>query len=198
MSYKLTKIPQRFWGLTLDAYKTPPGSEEVKAVVGDYIANIGSHLSDGTGLTMAGGPGIGKTMLACVLGMAAADAGYSVRYMPMARYIRNQLNLVAWGSVGEMEDDFVTITKLQLRVRNKVQFLILDDVGKEHHTNTEFAQDEFDFLVRMRYDAALPTIITTNVAVEDWSGLYSEAMQSFAAEAFPVVGIDTKDHRGRR
>lgn len=196
--YRTTKIPQRFWGMSLDSYKIPPGSEDARDIVGDYIANIGSYLSDGVGLTFSGPPGEGKTMLMSIIGMAAVDAGYTVYYMPMARYIRNQLNLIAWSGVDALEDDFVDTTRLQLRVRNKVQFLLLDDVGKEHHTNTGFAQDEFDFLVRLRYDKALPTIITTNVPVDTWNGKYSAAMQSFVNEAFPEVIIDTKDYRGRR
>lgn len=185
MSYKSTRIPQRFWGHALDDYETPPGEEQARDAVKDYVANIESHLSDGIGMALTGSPGLGKTMLMSIIGMAAHDKGYSVFYMPMARYIRNLLNLIAWSGKEELEDEFATITRVMLKVRNKTQFLLLDDVGKEHQTHTRFTEDEFDYLVRQRYDLALPTIITSNVAVSEWSSRYTSAMEDFAHEAFP-------------
>lgn len=199
MNYKATKIPSRFWGLSLADYKTPPGEEQARTVVKEYIANLDDHLARGTGLTLAGHPGIGKTMLMSIIGMAAADEGHSVLYMPMAKYVRNLLNLMAWQGVGDMEDEFVAVTRLMLKARNRVQFLLLDDVGKEHQTHTRFTEDEFDFLVRLRYDKGLPTIITSNVRPEEWNHRYSGAMEDFSYEAFPpyLIGESASSFRKR-
>jgi hypothetical protein len=41
----------------------------------------------------------------------------------------------------------------------------------------------------------LPTIVTTNVRLENWESQYSEAMASFANEAFirvPILGSDLR------
>ena len=47
-----------------------------------------------------------------------------------------------------------------------------------------WAENTFDALLRSRFNAGLPTIVTTNVAFENWGGVYGEPMGSFAHEAF--------------
>ena len=39
-------------------------------------------------------------------------------------------------------------------------------------------------LLRSRYNFGLPTIVTTNVPVNDWSEVYGDSMYSFLHEAF--------------
>lgn len=191
-----SKIPTRFWKTTLDEYEVDRGNV-AKSVVSDYIERLPSHLETGKGLTLAGPPGGGKSMLASIIGTAALEAGYSVLYCPLAEYIRWGLNLISWGNREEFDEEWAATQRRLLRVRNKLQFLLLDDVGKEHITSSKFAEDEFDFLVRHRFDRALPTIITTNVEVEKWGMRYSDSMASFAREAFPEVEVLSNDRRGR-
>jgi DNA replication protein DnaC len=74
-----------------------------------------------------------------------------------------------------------------------VRILVLDDLGKEY--GSKYDDTSFDEVLRSRYDKALPTIITTNVAREDWKTQYGPAMGSFAFEAFHRVPILGKDLR---
>jgi len=74
-----------------------------------------------------------------------------------------------------------------------VRVLVLDDLGKEY--GSKYTDSTFDEILRSRYDKGLPTIITTNVRLEDWEEKYSLAMESFANEAFIRVSLNGDDLR---
>jgi DNA replication protein DnaC len=74
-----------------------------------------------------------------------------------------------------------------------VRILVIDDLGKEY--GSKYDDTSFDEILRLRYDKGLPTIVTTNVRLENWEGKYGEAMGSFANEAFvrvPIIGADMR------
>jgi len=50
--------------------------------------------------------------------------------------------------------------------------------------------------LRSRFNAGLPTIVTTNVPMKNWGTVYGDPMGSFAYEAF--VPIEVKSDRGDR
>jgi DNA replication protein DnaC len=79
---------------------------------------------------------------------------------------------------------------------NNVRVFVLDDLGKEYRTTSGWAENTFDALLRSRFNAGLPTIVTTNVELENWGGVYGEPMGSFALEAF--VPVKVKALRGDR
>lgn len=204
MSYIPTRIPKRFWEMDINDYRTNGGTRKraAREAVEHYIEALEDHREHGTGLTLEGPPGVGKTMLACIIGMRAHDKGYTTMYLPLAVYQSHLRNLIKWEQRPEPDwaEKWDKLQHLVLDIRNRIEFLLLDDVGKEHKTETHFIEDEFDFLVRRRYDLALPTIITTNCSVAEWytedgDSRYGEAMQSFAHEAFPPVTMEIPDFR---
>jgi DNA replication protein DnaC len=74
-----------------------------------------------------------------------------------------------------------------------VRILVIDDLGKEY--GSKYDDTSFDEILRLRYDKGLPTIVTTNVSLENWEAQYKEAMASFAHEAFvrvPIIGSDLR------
>lgn len=208
MDYKRTQIPKRFWEKTLSDYKVGRGQGSMEGLdaAAAYIDTLARHRDDGTGLTFAGPAGAGKTMLACLIGQAAFDKGFKVIFMTLAKYYRLQTNLWAWKDHedDEVARDWLQARNISLKIRNSTDLLLLDDVGKEHITMTHFAEDEFDYLLRSRFDNGLPTIMTTNIPVEEWSHRnvlgqeverYGDSMVSFIHEAAPPIEVDTKDFR---
>jgi DNA replication protein DnaC len=187
------------------------------ALKGDVIKQVGGINKTGVGLLFDGGPGLGKTTHAVttlmefirrlpeaetdardVLGMPGEVYGMNARpvyYLTFPEFLsrkkamfdadpetKRQMFMEMEGFHGRADDD-----RLNARV------LVLDDLGKEY--GSSYDNTSFDEILRARYDKALPTIVTTNVPLENWGKKYGEAMGSFAHEAFRLVRIKGEDLR---
>lgn len=219
-----SNIPRRFLGMEPADIIKHTGSfpAEIKdwladTLEGDVIKQVGGLGITGVGLLFDGGPGLGKTTHAVttlmelvrrlpedddkardVLGMASDNYGMSARpvyYMTFPEFLSRKKALIdadpetkkelyreMEGFHGRAKEDYLN-----------VRVLVLDDLGKEY--GSKYDDTSFDEILRARYDKALPTIITTNVPREKWAAQYSEAMGSFAHEAFHRVRIIGKDLR---
>lgn len=224
---KSSNIPQRFWGVNAADLDTKHGDFHFgveswlgEVMAGDVIKSVGKIGSTGVGLLFDGKPGRGKTTHAVtaltefvlrlpednaeisrILGAKQSDMGHkfrAVHYLTMNELLtkkkaafdaepdeRRELH-------AEMEGFHGRSTMDHLNVR----ILVLDDLGKEY--GSKYDDFSFDDVVRARYDKGLPTIITTNTPREAWGTAYSEAMGSFAHEAFRRVKLDGIDLRKGR
>jgi DNA replication protein DnaC len=221
---RTSNIPRRFLGLEPEDIANHTGhfSPEVgnwidDTVSGQVIKQIGNIGTNGVGLLFDGGPGIGKTTHAVVaamevirrlpdedalaakaLGMSPTDYGLSARpiyYMTYPEFLSRKKSTFD----ADPEDKRNMVYELDgFHGRCKfdwlnVRVLVIDDLGKEY--GSKYDDSSFDEILRLRYDKGLPTIVTTNVRLEDWEANYREAMSSFAHEAFirvPIVGADLR------
>jgi len=223
---KTSNIPRRFYGwepqdIIDDKGSFPEAIDNWVADVtgGHIIMNPGALGMTGKGLLFDGKPGKGKTTHAVVtlmeiirklpedpeacrklLYMSAEDFGMRSRpvyYLTMTDLLylkksafeadgetRKRLQAEMEGFHGRSTDD-----------RMNVRVLVLDDLGKEY--GSKYDGFSFDEILRSRYDRGLPTIITTNTDISDWRSRYSEAMESFAHEAFRRVQLGGVDLRKR-
>lgn len=224
---KTSNMPIRYDGWTKERIVQDTGKFPVEIdewldqmLAGEIIQNAGGLGSCGVGMMFDGGPGEGKTTHAAVAAMEFvrrlpddedelrklfhakhSDFGRQFKvlhFLTFPEFLaikkqafdaepdeRRELNRVMEGFHGRAKEDWLN-----------VRLLVIDDLGKE--SNTAYNDASFDELLRSRYDKGLPTIVTTNVMRENWALQYSEAMGSFAFEAFHRVRIQNKDLRKSR
>ena len=101
-----------------------------------------------------GAPGLGKTMLAVGLGVAAVEAGYSVRFSRLDEWA---LDAQAADAVGSLA--------FFLREWLRPQLVILDEVG--HHSLSTPASRAFCQLLTHRYTRG-SVVLTSNRGLHTW------------------------------
>ena len=219
-----SNIPRRFLGMEPKDIK---GSFPVEiddwiddVIDGNVIKQIGGLGITGVGLLFDGGPGIGKTTHAVltamelvrrmpqdedearkILRMNSSDFGFNahpIYYITYPEFLSRKKS--TFDALPEdRREEMSFIDGMHGRSRQdwfNVRILVIDDLGKEY--GSKYDDSSFDEILRARYDKALPTIVTTNVRLENWEGKYGEAMASFAHEAFTRVPIVGSDLRGAR
>lgn len=203
-------LPERTIGLELsdlDPYEGQVIEGVQKWIQQVYDLNVikarGSRIC-GMGLLLVGKPGHGKTTLACtalqelIRGIPREALGsldkppvrpiYFTDYPKLLRMQKRQ-----WEDPEGFESNLIDGLFGDAPDHMNVKVLVLDDIGKEHRTATGWAENTFDALLRSRFNAGLPTIVTTNVPLKSWGDVYGEAMGSFAHEAFFPYSIVSKE-----
>lgn len=184
-------IGRRYWDASLDAIETDADHERILRT---YAERIGRVRRRGRGLLFYGPNSAGKTYGSVCLLKHAVSWGYSA-YCIMAADLKDA---VIRDEV--FEEDFVRgrVTTEQ-RIR-EVDFLLLEDVGKEYKAKSGFGENLMENLLRHRTRNMLPTIITTNLSLPDFRERYGRSTFEIARESlypFEVRGLDEGGFRRR-
>lgn len=212
--WEMANIPIKYRGRRLKDYSYAHASgAEAKAAANIFINNFEEHYVSskraaagifpdnrdniGRGLLLVGPNGTGKSTLANAILTEIQYRSPSYRVF----YIRFSDWKKALTSTFTKEDTEEKARGLKiLRLVELSHAVVLDDVGQEHRTDSGFTQKEFHELTRIRYEAARPTIVTTNVT--DFSGVYGESFNSFRHDAFgrpiPIAGADLRKPENKR
>jgi DNA replication protein DnaC len=201
-------IPPAMQGWILeDCVESDPSDVEnirkwITAVSKGVIIRATGNKSCGKGLLLDGNPGRGKTTLALsaiqemmlrlpldAFGVKPGDTLIKPCYFMT---FNDFLELK-----GSMMDDptdaqdtlYHGVLGECLADAYNIRILVLDDVGKEHAGLSGWQKNMLHHLLRTRYNNGLPTIVTTNVKLEDWAGLYGDATESFARGAFAYLPV---------
>lgn len=151
-------FPSKHIGSTVAGYTPQNDSEtQVKRIVSAWVPGFKSGCR---GLYLYGPAGTGKTHLLVAIGKAIIDRHYAeVSYYSAAALLAG-----ARQSFGEQHTENPFDTAAQARV------LLLDDIGAEKPS--EWALSEFYRLFNRRYNDGLTTLVTSNVNLDAFEGLY--------------------------
>lgn len=205
-------VPIKLRGLRFEDYEATSTSGEIALMkaqdfvedFGDrYIssarAKAGKYPEDrtniGKGLMLYGRNGTRKTTLATTIltelqykSKSLAYYGFYIRFSEWQRCLTDTFTSEVTERVVE--------AKTMLEKTNNAPFVILDDVGQEYrNAKSGFTQDKFHELVRIRYESAKPTIITTNLDPEQMREVYGASFDSFRHDAFEEVLMLGRDTR---
>lgn len=178
---------------------------KAKTVAESWVSTVQSGMvikspgspSSGLGLLLVGEPGHGKTTMASValqslirtMPFSSSVAGIFLDYPKFLR-----LEKESWGDKETKE----LMDQIYGDAKYSIPLFVLDDLGKEYRTQNGWSENVFDALLRSRFNAGLPTIVTTNVPITKWRTTYGEAMESFAHEAFVSVVVESESGDRRK
>jgi DNA replication protein DnaC len=176
--------------------------EKVKE--GRVIRSVGDPLC-GKGLLFYGTPGQGKTTL------ALSVIQQLVKDMPLKAFdVKPDRTLIApcyfatYNNILDLKGSLMSADKTDEDSQRfdgilgeaeddayNVRVLIIDDVGKEHLSGSGWQQSLLHHIIRTRFNNGLPTIVTTNIELNNWAATYGPAMESFAREAFAYIVLES-------
>jgi DNA replication protein DnaC len=149
----------RFLRRTFDSFERTDANDRAFKAAKDYADHFhellpgeGNPDPGRNGLFVAGPKGTGKTHLAAAIANQLMQGGTPVICMTMIdllERIRRTFRASSGASEGEVQ-----------RIYRTVPLLIIDDLGKE--PATEWATATIYGIINGRYEACLPTIVTTN------------------------------------
>jgi len=135
-------------------------------------------------LVLRGGYGCGKTHLAAAIANYQVEQGRTVLFVVVPDLLDYLRNTYAPNSPATFDQRFEAVRTAPL--------LILDDLGA--HSSTSWAQEKLYQILNYRYNAQLPTVITTNNHLEDLDPRLRSRMAE--VEWSSVVAILAPDYRG--
>lgn len=160
---------------------------DVLDAVINYVEKADSYVRAGVGLILRGDHGTGKTLLATLLLKKLIQRGHD-------GYFVSAHDLVETYTGGWKKD-------AEKRLFNRylsASFLVIDEVGREGKGRQNITDTLFDHLVRRRVAGDKPTIITTNMSMEELRTGYGGSVMSLLAEHNTSIEVAGGDYRPRR
>jgi DNA replication protein DnaC len=142
---------------TFDPQYVASGAQEVRDVQAITRTALKFAEDPGEWLVIAGQTGRGKTRLAAAIANYCRESGKQVMFVVVPDLLDRLRSAYNPQNPRAFDDVFD-------QVRN-VPLLVLDDLGAQ--SGTAWADEKLFQLINHRYNACLPTVITTNLTVRD-------------------------------
>lgn len=170
-------------GMTFDTFKIDEnGSPEVAFSLKDALETSREFAESPSGWLLLTGPyGCGKTHLAAAIATDRVKKGRPVLFVVVPDLLDHLRSTYAPNSPVAYDERFE-------QVRN-VPVLILDDLGT--HNATPWAAEKLYQILNYRYNAELPTVITTNQLLNDMDPrLASRLRDQSLVKRLPIYAAD--------
>ena len=189
-SLSLIGIPKKFHNITIEDFEAfDEELLDVKTYVEEYISDIPTRFNQNRGLLFFGSNGVGKTMLASIIAKECYRNRYSVRRVTFMEYVSQYTR--AWGAKTPEEKE--TQESLFYDNFKGVEFLVLEEVGKEIESNINVSI--LEDCLRYREDKGLVTIICTNLSGKNLFERYGASIESLIKGNFTPIKVVGKDRR---
>jgi len=195
----VTNVPRHFRGLLLRDLPHDETGAVVRRWCRRWVRGGFRPLDDddlrGKGLLITGKPGLGKTRVACIAAQHVSDVGVSTKFVQAKDYYDLALQVFSAKDPDRREQLEGAFECFEAGWSGW-RLVVLDDLGKEYKTTSGFSENKMDGLIRSRYYDGAPTIVTSNLTLDEITESYGPSMGSFVHEAFWLVPMKGKDRRG--
>ena len=175
-------VPSRFWNVKLSEI---PEHLEYRDKVRKYLEKMDEMLENGIGLFLYSDENsTGKTSIA-VLALKQA-----LRLRRTAYFEESGRLKAALIRAEEFEENI----PIERRIRT-VDLLVLDDVGKEYRTESGFAENTIESVLRDRSQSMRLTIMTSNLKPNKIEQVYSADLAALLRETMIPLRISGYDWR---
>jgi len=173
--------------MTFEAFETEGrGAPEVSVALKEALESARDFAANPHDwIVFTGAYGCGKTHLAAAIANYRVERGLPVLFVVVP-------DLLDYLRAAYAPDSPVTYDERFEQVRN-VELLILDDLGTQNAT--PWATEKLYQLLNYRYNAELPTVVTTNQAFEDMDPRLASRLKDLTHVR--TIPIYARDFRGR-
>lgn len=184
-------VPRGFHEDTIDCFRThqDKGLEEVKKFFKEYLKNLQENFENNKGILLYGSNGVGKTKLSSLIVKEAYWNRYTASRVTFVVYIDAYTKIWSARSLDEKE-------QLEQEFYNRyksVEFLVLDEVGKE--VDSKISAPILEDCLRYREDKGLVTIICTNLPLSVLEERYGTSIISLMQGNMTPIMIEGVDKR---
>lgn len=183
-----SQIPARFADRTLETYRAEmPGQQRALTIAKRFVDSFADNR--GASLILAGGPGTGKTHIACGIARAGIEQhDKTVMFMTVLQAIRHVKDTYRRDSERSERDAINDLLEPEL--------LILDEIGaqlgSEHEKMLMFE------IINERYQQCRSTILISNLTREELGEFLGDRVMDRFRESGAVIPFDWQSHRGRQ
>jgi DNA replication protein DnaC len=182
-------IPARFIGRDFAGYRaTVPGQKIALSVCRAYADTWPDKLATGASLVLSGGPGTGKTHLACaVAGSIMHDHLASVSFGSVATLLRQIKDTYRKDSTRSEQDAIDELVRPKLLIVDEVGV----QVGSEHEKMLMFE------VLNTRYQELRPTILISNLNAKELEDFLGQRVMDRYRECGSVLAFEWQSFRGQ-
>lgn len=178
----LIGIPRLFHESEIEDYT---GDETIRDIMERYVENIHDMYEDCVNLTFLGNNGNGKTFLSSLLLKNAYRFNYSAKRIVFSSFL--SLNF----KKEKTETDILSIDNT-----HNVEFLVIDEIGKEVSLNSGANISLLEELLKYREEKGLPTILCSNLTEDVIIQKYGETIYSLITQSM-ILTLPDGDVRNK-
>jgi DNA replication protein DnaC len=180
-------VGKRFKGKTFENYVVSNDRQRVAvSTCRRYAETFTDRFDSGDSMILAGRPGTGKNHLAAAISTAVVEAGFTVLHTTALKLVRAIKE--TWGRDKDQTEGEAIARFMAPRL------LIIDEVGVQFGSHTE--QIYLMEVINGRYADMLPTILLTNLCLEDLTDCLGEqVVDRFYEGKGQVIIFDWNSHR---